>query len=111
MGTYLQEGGPVTYVDAQGMPVQMMDQPVTYVDAQGMPVQMMYAVPPQPMRFNISAEEFAQIAAGGNLSQERINEMLSSEGVAMPTALPSATTTTAATTATKSSKKKVKVSK
>merc|ERR1712187_113946 len=91
--------------------------PVTYVDAAGMPVPMMYAMAPQPTRFNISPEEFAQIAQGGNLSQERINELLSSEAGA-PTALPVATTTTAPTATTvattaakKSSRKKVKVSK
>merc|ERR1712032_380777 len=104
--TYIQEGAPVTYMQEGA--------PVTYVDAAGMPVPMptmMYAVAPQPTRFNISAEEFAQIAQGGSLTQERINELLSSEAVA-PLTLPIATTTTATTTAAKSSKKKkVKVSK
>merc|ERR1719352_951221 len=60
---------------------------------------MMYAMPPQPTRFNISAEEFAAIAQGGNLSQDRINELLSSEaGVGVPAALPMATTTIPTTT-------------
>merc|ERR1712032_1688949 len=101
--TYIQEGAPVTYMQEGA--------PVTYVDAAGMPVQMptmMYAMPPQPTRFNISAEEFAQIAQGGSLTQERINDLLSSEAAA-PVALPIATETTAATTTkVKSSKKKVK---
>merc|ERR1712186_243695 len=93
--TYVQEGAPVTYLQ-EGAPMTYMQEgaPVTYVDAAGMPVPMMYAMAPEPTRFNISAEEFAQIAQGGNLSQERINELLSSEAGA-PTALPVATTTTA----------------
>merc|ERR1712176_178647 len=94
--TYMQEGAPVTYLQEGA--------PVTYVDAAGMPVPMptvMYAMPPQPTRFNISAEEFAQIAQGGGLTQERINELLSSEAAA-PVALPIATTTTETTAETKS---------
>merc|ERR1712039_413692 len=113
--TYLQEGAPVTYLQ-EGMPVTYLQEgaPMTYMTAEGMP--MMYAVQ-QPARFNISPEKFAILAAGGSLTQEEINEMLSPEGSVAATTMATTVATTAATTATttaattKSSKKKVKVSK
>mmetsp|Transcript_111480 Transcript_111480/g.238150 ORF Transcript_111480/g.238150 Transcript_111480/m.238150 type:complete len:100 (+) Transcript_111480:81-380(+) len=73
---------------------------VTYVtDPVAMPMPtMMYVQAPAPTRINISPEKFAVLAAGGNLSQEEIAELLGEQG------------TTAAVT-TKGSKKKVKVSK
>merc|ERR1712187_437249 len=85
--TYIQEGAPVTYMQ-EGAPVTYIQEgaPMTYVSAEGaqgmgMPT-MMYATQQAPAVFNISPEKFAILAAGGSLSQEEINTMLSPEGAA-----------------------------
>merc|ERR1711933_212255 len=92
MGTYVQEGMPMTYVQ-EGMPM-------TYVQ-EGMPMTMptvMYAAAPQPMVYNISPEMFQRIAAGGALTQEELDGLMGGSTVAAQTmAVPAGTTVATAT--------------